>query len=544
MAIVHKWTLDGALTDSVGSVNGSMASGGYIAVNNPLIPYTNCLDKNGEVDFPAIPFFNAVPPEFTIGFKFRNKNVSNDTAEFQARFNGGSGGTAHMIQFALGNNLILGESRTVGWLYMSTPSGYEFGKKFILPSNPAYNTWHSIAASYIPSNPAASRVKFYYDNMELVEWISMGNNTLSEAMAITSGKLNQYNDNTVDVSEYVIYNTRAYLPVITEINPLDSFANGSLITITGTSLNGLTPVLYIDDVDYSSEIIASSSTEITFSAPDLVPGDYVLYLKNGDFESERFLITYPLNPTIASITPFNEIQKNTSLTISGTDLEGFTTTALLIGGVDYTASITSSSATEIIFTSPDLPYGVHHVVVVVDGIESDPFSIFYSLKVVYGNPPSGDIKISVTSPEWGDIVLNPDNKSELVLDDGLENYVSILLFSNRRADDSDIIPDGSPDRQGFWGDTLLGFSLGSKLWELQRMSIGNKLIVQAKQFAEDALKILIDEGIADSVSVDVTKNPNNKNELVFKVLIIKLDKGSIGYSYYYNWKNQMTRKAS
>jgi phage gp46-like protein len=263
--------------------------------------------------------------------------------------------------------------------------------------------------------------------------------------------------------------------------------------------------------------------------------------KNNLYGSVRDGDLFRTKPEITLIEPSNNVSTSDLLTITGKDLEGFDTNIIEIDSVEY--PILTVSPTQIKMNAPDLLYGAHHVVVVVDGIESDPFSIFYSLKVVYGNPPSGDIKLSVTSPEWGDIVLNPDNKSELVLDDGLENYVSILLFTNRRADDSDIIPEGSPDRQGFWGDTLLGFSLGSKLWELQRMSIGNKLIVQAKQFAEDALKILIDEGIADSVSVDVTKNPNNKNELVFKVLIIKLDKGSIGYSYYYNWKNQMTRKA-
>lgn len=246
-------------------------------------------------------------------------------------------------------------------------------------------------------------------------------------------------------------------------------------------------------------------------------------------------------PVILGVDQYNSISASQTLTITGLSLSG-ETVELKIDNTDYSDSIITNSQTQIEFSAPNLSYGIHYLTITVDEVESNSYSIFYSEDLVFENPASGDMKLFQTGPEWADIQRNPSNLSQVIIDDGLENNVLILLFTDKRADDSDILPNGCVDKQGFWGDTLLGSSIGSKLWLLQRERMGNKLIVQAQQYCEESLQPLIDDKIIDSVTVEVKRNETNKNELVFNISIIKLNKGSVGYSYFYNWQNQTARK--
>ena len=94
--------------------------------------------------------------------------------------------------------------------------------------------------------------------------------------------------------------------------------------------------------------------------------------------------------------------------------------------------------------------------------------------------------------------------ADLTADDGLETAVIISLFSDRRADDDDAIPDGSNDRRGWWGDTyadIEGDKIGSILWLLSRSKQVPDVARQAKGHIEEALSWMIEDGVTQSVSV-------------------------------------------
>jgi phage gp46-like protein len=60
---------------------------------------------------------------------------------------------------------------------------------------------------------------------------------------------------------------------------------------------------------------------------------------------------------------------------------------------------------------------------------------------------------------------------QLVMDDGLETSVILSTFTDRRSEDSDVLPNGGDDRRGWWGDAfpeIPGDVLGSRLWLLSR----------------------------------------------------------------------------
>ena len=120
-----------------------------------------------------------------------------------------------------------------------------------------------------------------------------------------------------------------------------------------------------------------------------------------------------------------------------------------------------------------------------------------------------DIKtIFIGFPEGCDYALDGLG---LVEDDGLETAIIISLFTDRRANADDVIPDGSTDRRGWFGDIFNEVEhdkIGSRLWLLAREKQLQSVIIRAREYAEESLEWLIDDGVADAVVV-VASNPRS-----------------------------------
>lgn len=88
-------------------------------------------------------------------------------------------------------------------------------------------------------------------------------------------------------------------------------------------------------------------------------------------------------------------------------------------------------------------------------------------------------------------------------DDGLETAVIISLFTDRRAEIDDQI--SGDNRRGWWGDLLTeveGDRIGSRLWLLAREKQLPNVLSKAREYAEEALQWLIEDGIASAVGVE------------------------------------------
>jgi phage gp46-like protein len=97
----------------------------------------------------------------------------------------------------------------------------------------------------------------------------------------------------------------------------------------------------------------------------------------------------------------------------------------------------------------------------------------------------------------------------LAEDDGLDTAVVLSLFTDRRAEPDDVIPDGTDDRRGFWGDSfpiVEGDLEGSRLWLLNREKQLPEVMIDAKSYCEEALAWMVEDKVARSVTVTVT-NP-------------------------------------
>ncbi len=121
------------------------------------------------------------------------------------------------------------------------------------------------------------------------------------------------------------------------------------------------------------------------------------------------------------------------------------------------------------------------------------------------------------------IQLTYDNATQLVdierdgqiaTSELLNTAVFISLFSRRRADDDDTLPEPHSNREGWWGDGLgprdeAGDLIGSRLWLLNRSKASQSTLNLAKSYALEAVQWLVDDGIAAAVDVSVWRSTSS-----------------------------------
>lgn len=93
----------------------------------------------------------------------------------------------------------------------------------------------------------------------------------------------------------------------------------------------------------------------------------------------------------------------------------------------------------------------------------------------------------------------------LAADDGLETAVILSLFTDARALADDVLSPGQNDRRGWWGDAwpvVEGDRFGSRLWLLQASKQLQQSLNLAREYAEEALAWLVEDGVASRVEVE------------------------------------------
>jgi phage gp46-like protein len=88
----------------------------------------------------------------------------------------------------------------------------------------------------------------------------------------------------------------------------------------------------------------------------------------------------------------------------------------------------------------------------------------------------------------------------------LVRAVIISLFTWRRANPDDDLPGNL--REGWWGDSfpvVPNDRIGSRLWLLSRAKLTAETVAQAKEYAEEALAWLVDDGVAARVEVEAQR---------------------------------------
>lgn len=103
------------------------------------------------------------------------------------------------------------------------------------------------------------------------------------------------------------------------------------------------------------------------------------------------------------------------------------------------------------------------------------------------------------------LVLSPDGTRfdlavdgyDLATESGLRSALILSLYTDRRAEPDDVLPDGSANRRGWWADP----KLGSRLWLLARSKETDDVLSRAREYASEALAWMLEEKIVRAVDV-------------------------------------------
>jgi phage gp46-like protein len=134
------------------------------------------------------------------------------------------------------------------------------------------------------------------------------------------------------------------------------------------------------------------------------------------------------------------------------------------------------------------------------------------------------------------LLLNIDGVTAYAPDvtEDLPRAVLISLFSWRRANADDDLPGSQ--KYGWWGDTypvLTNDRIGSRLWLLSRAKLTNQTVLKAKEYAEEALKWMIDDGVAESVIVESERQ--GLDRLAIGVRLVRGDKSVLNIRFVDVW---------
>lgn len=128
-----------------------------------------------------------------------------------------------------------------------------------------------------------------------------------------------------------------------------------------------------------------------------------------------------------------------------------------------------------------------------------------------------DIALKIQGQSFNVAILNGD----LEQDEGLETAVILSLFTNRRVTDEEL-PDGTTNKQGYWGDKYAqvnGDKMGSRLWTLERSKRLTETLRRAEDFAKEALQWLIEDGVATSIEASAVFAPGTTNAWILDIQI-------------------------
>ncbi len=129
--------------------------------------------------------------------------------------------------------------------------------------------------------------------------------------------------------------------------------------------------------------------------------------------------------------------------------------------------------------------------------------------------------------------------NDLVRDDGLETAVLLSLFTDRRADDGDPLPDAQTDRRGWWGDDvppIEGDRIGSRLWLLSREKESQGTLSRVEEYSREALRWLIDDLVVERV--DVRAEIPRRGMLGLSVTIYRPQADPVTYRFNKAWAAQ------
>lgn len=121
--------------------------------------------------------------------------------------------------------------------------------------------------------------------------------------------------------------------------------------------------------------------------------------------------------------------------------------------------------------------------------------------------------------------------AQLLDGDDLATAALISFFSERQANNDDEIPDGTKNRRGWWADP----TLGSRLWLLEREKLTRETARRAKDYGEESLQWLVDDGVIAAYEVTAEVVARVPGRLVMGVTLFRTDGTKVALNFVWVW---------
>jgi phage gp46-like protein len=120
--------------------------------------------------------------------------------------------------------------------------------------------------------------------------------------------------------------------------------------------------------------------------------------------------------------------------------------------------------------------------------------------------------------------------------DDFRTAVIISLFTDRVARSDDLAEDS--DRRGWWGDSTEQDQLGSRLWLIRREKLTRAVALRAEEYASEALKWLVDDGVVLAVEPAAQIIIPNRLNLFIRYLLPQRTEWET-LQFYWVWETQI-----
>lgn len=125
--------------------------------------------------------------------------------------------------------------------------------------------------------------------------------------------------------------------------------------------------------------------------------------------------------------------------------------------------------------------------------------------------------------------------ADLLAGDDLATAVLISFFTDRLANEDDVIPDGTADRRGWWGDAGQDIPIGSRLWLLERAKLTPDTARQAEDYGREALQWMIADKVVARYEVAARVVSTVPGKLVMGVVLYKTDGTRKALNFVWVW---------
>ncbi len=133
--------------------------------------------------------------------------------------------------------------------------------------------------------------------------------------------------------------------------------------------------------------------------------------------------------------------------------------------------------------------------------------------------------------------------NDLEKDEGIETAIMLSLFIDRRAEDTDILPEGETDRRGWWADAfpvVEGDKIGSRLWLLKRSKQTPDVLDRADEYVRESLQWMIEDKVTDKIEITDLAFPA-LGQMTLGGLLYRPGRDSVEFRFNRNWAAQVVK---